>query len=211
MKDIALAIHYAVEHGADVIVLSSQNTLYPPRQKEWVVEALQYAESKGVLVIVPTWELSLDLSKETIYPNRWMAGDKELTNLMIVSSSDKNGNPSMNSNYGAKEVDLYAPGIDIYSTYTGDTYQTGTGIGMAAATTAGVAALIKAYYPQLNGSQIRQLLLDNVTSRADTEVEKSMRVDGQITQDLFLFGDLCLSGGILNAYKAIVAADKLQN
>lgn len=211
LKDVALAVRYAVDHGADVIVLSSQNTLYPPKQKAWVVEALRYAEEKGVLVIVPTWELALDLSKEVIYPNRWMDGEKELTNLMIISSSDKQGNPSMNSNYGAKEVDLYAPGIDIYSTYTGDTYQTGTGIGMAAATTAGVAALIKAYYPELTGSQIRQLLLDNVTSRADAEVEKGMRVDGQVTQDLFLFGDLCLSGGILNAYQAIVAADKMQN
>ena len=209
LKDIALAIRYAVDHQADIIMLPVQNTLYPEDQKKWISEALEYAESKGVVCVTPAWEGAQDLAVETYYPNRWMTGKKELTNLMVVCSSDKNGNPSMNSNYGAKEVDLYAPGMEIYSTYTGDTYQSGTGLGLAAATTVGVAALIKAYYPHLTGTQIRNILLETVTSRKDAEVEKGIVVDGKPTQDLFLFGDLCLSGGIINAYQAVVAADKL--
>ncbi len=208
LKDIALAIRYAVDHQADIIMLPVQNTLYPEDQKKWISEALEYAESKGVFCVTPAWEGAQDLAVETYYPNRWMTGKKELTNLMVVCSSDKNGNPSMNSNYGAKEVDLYAPGMEIYSTYTGDTYQSGTGLGLAAATTVGVAALIKAYYPHLTGTQIRNILLETVTSRKDAEVEKGIVVDGKPTQD-FLFGDLCLSGGIINAYQAVVAADKL--
>lgn len=209
LKDIALAIRYAVDHQADIIMLPVQNTLYPEDQKKWISEALEYAESKGVFCVTPAWEGARDLAVETYYPNRWMTGKKELTNLMVVCSSDKNGNPSMNSNYGAKEVDLYAPGMEIYSTYTGDTYQSGTGLGLAAATTVGVAALIKAYYPHLTGTQIRNILLETVTSRKDAEVEKGIVVDGKPTQDLFLFGDLCLSGGIINAYQAVVAADKI--
>ena len=209
LKDIALAIRYAVDHQADIIMLPVQNTLYPEDQKKWISEALEYAESKGVFCVTPAWEGAQDLAVETYYPNRWMTGKKELTNLMVVCSSDKNGKPSMNSNYGAKEVDLYAPGMEIYSTYTGDTYQSGTGLGLAAATTVGVAALIKAYYPHLTGTQIRNILLETVTSRKDAEVEKGIVVDGKPTQDLFLFGDLCLSGGIINAYQAVVAADKL--
>ena len=128
---------------------------------------------------------------------------------MVVASSDKYGNPSMNSNYGAKELDLYAPGVSVYAAYTGDTYQTGTGMGLASASVAGVAALIKAYYPNLTGSQIRDILLASVTSRKGVEVEKGIEVGGKKTQDLFLFDDLCLSGGILNAYQAVVAASKL--
>ena len=209
LKDIALAIRYAVDHQADIIMLPVQNTLYPEDQKKWISEALEYAESKGVFCITPAWEGAQDLAVETYYPNRWMTGKKELTNLMVVCSSDKNGNPSMNSNYGAKEVDLYAPGMEIYSTYTGDTYQSGTGLGLAAATTVGVAAVIKAYYPHLTGTQIRNIILETVTSRKDAEVEKGIVVDGKPTQDLFLFGDLCLSGGIINAYQAVVAADKI--
>ena len=209
LKDIALAIRYAVDHDADIIMLPVQNTLYPENQKKWISEALKYAESKGVFVVTPAWEAAQDLSVVTYYPNRWMTGERELTNLMVVSSSDKNGNPSMNSNYGAKEIDLYAPGMDIYSTYTGDTYQNGTGLGLAAATTVGVAALIKAYYPHLTGTQIRNILLETVTSRKDAEGEKGIVVDVKQTQDLFLFGDLCLSGGIINAYQAVVAADNI--
>lgn len=192
-----------------MIVLPQQNTLYPEMQKKWMEEAIRYAEDKAVLVIVPAWELSLDLSKQLFFPNRWMTDGKELTNLMVVASSDKYGNPSMNSNYGAKELDLYAPGVSVYAAYTGDTYQTGTGMGLASASVAGVAALIKAYYPNLTGSQIRDILLASVTSRKGVEVEKGIEVGGKKTQDLFLFDDLCLSGGILNAYQAVVAASKL--
>ena len=209
LKDIALAIRYAVDHNADVIMLPVQNTLYPEEQKKWVSDALEYAESKGVFVVSQVWDAAQDLAEETYFPNRWMTGKKELTNLMIVASSDKAGNPSMDSNYGAKEVDLFAPGRDIYSTYTGDTYQTGNAIGFAAATTVGVAALMKAYYPELTGTQIRNIWLESVTSRKDAEVEKAIVVNGQRTQDLFLFGDLCFSGGIINAYQAVVAADKV--
>ena len=211
LKDVVLAIRYAVDHHADVILLPQQVSLYPAQQREWVADALKYAESKGVLVVVPTREFSVDMAKMKFYPNRWICGDNELKNLMVVASSDKNGNPSMGSNYGAKEVDLFAPGVNIYSSYMGDAYQMGTGAGLAAATTVGVAALIKAYYPELSGVQIRDLLLKHVTDRAEIEVEKGIRVEDRLTQDLFLFGDLCLSKGILNAYNAVVAADKMAN
>lgn len=188
-----------------MITLPQQNTLYPEAQKAWMIEALRYAESKGVLVIVPVWELAYDLSKQIFFPHRWMDGSKELTNLMVIASSDKDGNPSMNANYGARELDLFAPGMNIYASYMGDTYKTGTGAGLASATVAGVAALVKAYYPNLTGAQIRNILLETVTSRKGTEVEKGIVVDGKRAQDLFLFDDLCLSGGILNAYRAVVA------
>ena len=209
LKDMALAIRYAVDHKADIVILPQQNTLYPPYQKTWISDAIAYAEAKGVLVIVPVWELSQDLSQITFYPNRHMQEGRELTNLMVVASADKNGNPAMAANYGAHEVDLFAPGMEIYSSYPGDTYKAGTGTGLSAATVAGVAALIKAYYPELTGTQIRQLLIDQVTSRKGVEVEKGCRVDGKNSQDLFVFEQLCVSAGIVNAYRAVVAAAEL--
>ena len=127
LKDMALAIRYAVNHGADVIVLPEQNSIYPKEQKQWVSEALKEAEKKGALVIVPVWDLSMDMDKEEFFPNRKMNKEGELTNFMVVASSDKNGNPVLNTNYGATALDIYAPGTDIYSSYMGDTYQKGTG------------------------------------------------------------------------------------
>ena len=209
LKDMALAIRYAVNHGADVIVLPEQNSIYPEEQKQWVSEALKEAEKKGALVIVPVWDLSMDMDKDEFFPNRKMNKEGELTNFMVVASSDKNGNPVLNTNYGATALDIYAPGTDIYSSYMGDTYQKGTGEGMASATVAGVAALVKSYFPKLTGSQIRDILLKSVTSRKGVEVEKGIRVNDSPSQDLFLFDDLCISGGIVNAYQAILEAEKV--
>ena len=209
LKDMALAIRYAVNHGADVIVLPEQNSIYPEEQKQWVSEALKEAEKKGALVIVPVWDLSVDMDRDEFFPNRKMNKEGELTNFMVVASSDKNGNPVLNTNYGATTLDIYAPGTDIYSSYMGDTYQKGSGEGMASATLAGVAALVKSYFPKLTGSQIRDILLKSATSRKGVEVEKGIRVDDRPSQDLFLFDDLCISGGIVNAYQAILEAEKV--
>ena len=209
LKDIALAIRYAVDHQADIILLEEQNSVYPKEQKKWIVEAIRYAESKGVLVVIPTLDLSFDLSKVILYPNRLMDREKELTNLMVVGASDKSGNPTVGSNYGVEGIDLFAPGVSIFSTYLGDTYQSGSSPILAASTVVGIAALIKTYYPQLTGSQIRNILLKTVTSRKGVEVQKNyLDTRKQIAEDLFLFDQLCLSGGIVNAYQAIVEADK---
>ena len=209
LKDITLAIRYAINHGASVIVLPEQNTIYNETQKQWLIDALKEAEKKGALVIVPTWNLSVDLDEYEFLPNRKMNTDGELTNFMTVAPSDKNGNPVMQANYGAKMLDLYAPGVDVYSTYMGDTYKKGSGESMASSVVAGVAALLKTYFPKLTGTQIRDILLKSVTSRKGVEVEKGIRINERSSQDLFLFDDLCISGGIVNAYQAVLEAEKI--
>lgn len=208
LKDIAVAIRYAVNHGADIIVLSQQNSLYPEAQRVWVADALHEAEKRGVLVIVPVWELSRDIDKEIFYPNREMGGSV-LTNLVTVAASDRKGLPVMAANYGSHALDIFAPGVDIRSTCTGDSCLTASGGGLAAATVAGVAALLKTYFPKLTGTQLRDILLQSVTSRRGVEVEKGIRINGRATQDWFYFEDLCASAGIVNACQAVLAAEEI--
>jgi thioredoxin len=203
LKDVALAIRYAVDKQASVIVLPLQNSLYPPEQARWISDALRHAERKGVLVIAPAWELSRDLASATFYPNRWMAGGDELTNLMIVSASDKEGKPAWDSNHGAKEVDLYAPGVDLLSTAVDKEYAIASGASLAAATVAGTAALLKSYYPGLDGPRLRELLIATATKREGVEFEKGVEIAGHPSRDLFLLEQLTLSGGILNALAAV--------
>ncbi|WP_316834244.1 S8 family serine peptidase [Pedobacter nutrimenti] len=203
-KDIALAIRFAVDHKADVILLGSSNTICPAYEAKWVNDALLYAEQKGTLVVSSVWDLSSDLSKRSFYPNQYING-KELNNFIQVAASDSLGMPLKSTNFGAKELNLFAPGVNVSTTYMGTTYRQASGSGIAAASVAGTAALIKAYYPQLTGAQLRKLILENVTDRKDVEVEK--QVGTKI--DMYLFKQLCSTGGILNAYKAVVAADKL--
>ncbi|MBB6502516.1 S8 family serine peptidase [Pedobacter cryoconitis] len=203
-KDIALAIRYAVEHKADVIMLGPSNTVYPAYEAKWVNDALLYAEQKGILVVSSVWDLSRDLSKQSFYPNQYING-KELNNFIQVAASDSLGMPLKSANFGAKEVNLFAPGVNVSTTYMGSTYRQGVSSLFAGACVAGTAALIKAYYPQLNAVQIRALILNNVTDRKDVEVEKQV---GMKT-DQYLFKQLCSTGGILNTYKSVLAADKL--
>lgn len=202
-KDIALAVRYAVDNKADVIMLGASNTIYPDYEAKWVNDALLYAEQKGVLVVGSVWDLSADMSKKSFYPNQFVNG-KELNNFIQVAASDSLGMPLKSANFGAKELNLFAPGVNISTTYMGGTYRKGTSSLFAGACVAGTAALIKAYYPQLTAVQLKKLILTSVTDRKDLEVEKLV---GTKT-DMYLFKQLCTSGGILNTYKAVVAADK---
>lgn len=209
VKDMVLAIRYALEKGADIIVLPFQSRYYSPQDKEMMYSALVQAEKQGVLVIVSVWERSADVDKFPYFPNRFM-GEKELKNIMVVGISDKEGKPTATSDFGAKGVDLFAPGVNIYSTDVGDTYVYATSPQLSAGVVAGVAALVKGYYPKLTGEQIRNLLNDNVTSRKGVEVSKRFRRAGGTSEDMFMYDELCISGGIVNAYNAVVAADKIR-
>ena len=210
-KDLALAIRYAVDQKADLILLGLPNSIYPPTEAKWVNDALIYASTKNVLIVSPVLDLAKDVDAQNYYPNRNIAKDKELANFIMVAASDSSGMPLKEGNYGKKELDLYAPGVNVNSTYMGSTYRNGTGSMLAAANVAGVAALIKSYYPELSAAELKKLIVGNVTLRDNIEVEKETFVKDRKVSDLFLFNELCVSGGILNAHKAIIAADKLSN
>jgi thermitase len=208
-KDLALAIRYAADQNSDVILLSTPNEVYPAYEAKWVNDALLYAEQKGALVIAPVVDAAQNLSTVSYYPNKHISLQKELNNMITVAASDSIGNPSMNANYGKKELDLFAPGLNVSTAYLGDTYRKGSGSIISAATVAGVAALVKSYYPEIKAPQLRSLILNNVTRREGVEIEKRVIVNGSAVTDLYLFDELCASGGIVNGYKAIVAADEL--
>lgn len=203
LKDVALAIRYAVDHGAKVMLLPSQNTLFPPVERKWIADALYYAEQHDVLAIVPVTESAQDLQKTTYYPNRKMIAGHELTNLMIVAPSDKLGKPSLKANYGKTELDIHAPGKEIYSAGVGNTYGLSTGTGMAAATLAGAAALVRSYFPKLTAAEVRELLNNTVTPMQDMEIEKTIVVNDRKVNDLFTYSDISISGGIVNVANAV--------
>jgi subtilisin family serine protease/predicted aspartyl protease len=214
MKDMANAIRHAVDKGADIIQLGKTNAIYPRPWSQWVDEALRYAEEKGVLVVIPMMDLSYNLDDKPFYPTRHVAGG-ELSNIITVAASDASGNPYPTVNFSNKELDLFAPGVDITSISSEDLYAFESGSEMAAAVVSGVAALIKAYYPEITSAEMRKLLMDNVTPRDGVEVEKSFVMQyngmGRRVKDAFMFTDLCVSGGILNAEKALGSLQGMEN
>lgn len=113
------------------------------------------------------------------------------------------------SNYGKINVDIFAPGVDIYSTVPKNEYEPLSGTSMAAPSTSGVAALIRAYYPNLTAKEVKYILM-NSGVKVDFEVLKpgSQKEENPLGE-LVPFADLSFSGRIVNAYNALQLADYL--
>lgn len=201
-KDIALAIRYAADNGAQVINMSFGKSFSP--EKKWVDDAVKYAESKGVLLVHAAGNDAKNLDSSYNFPTPvFQADGKRATNWITVGAS---GDPKAGgltasfSNYGKKEVDVFAPGVKIYSTVPGgNTYQNLQGTSMASPVVAGLAALILEYYPRLSPAQVKMVI--EKSSRKTTD-----KVRNPETGDMVNFTDLSRSGGIINAYEAVKLA-----
>lgn len=209
-KDIALAIKYAVDNGAKVINMSFGKSYSP--EKKWVDEAVRYAESKDVLLVHAAGNESENVDETDNYPNPDLIEfHSTAPNFITVgASSDTHiGNGSLIasfSNYGAKDVDVFAPGTKIYSTLPGgNNYGFLQGTSMASPVVAGVAALIRSYYPNLSAEQVKYAIEKSAMPAPDSV---KVRLPGSNT--LCSMNTLCKSGGFLNAYAAIKLASTLK-
>jgi len=206
-KDVALAIRYAVDNGAKVINMSFGKSYSP--NPEWVYEAFKYAASKDVLLVHAAGNDGKNIDKSDNFPTDAPDKVKEITDNVITVGAmtrhyDENLVASF-SNYGKLNVDIFAPGLEIYSTIPKNEYQSIQGTSMAAPEVAGVAALVRSYYPQLSANQVKHILMNSGTKVGfDVILPKS---DGKKVP----FSDLSVSGRVLNAYNALKMADEIVN
>lgn len=203
-KDIALGIRYAVDNGAKVINGSFGKYFSP--HKEWVQDALKYAASKDVLVIFAAGNDSKDLDVENKYPSDSYDGAPEISdNVLIIGALNVEYGSNMVapfSNYGKKNVDIFAPGMKIYATTPNQTYEYLQGTSMASPNVAGVAALIRSYYPKLTAAQVKQVIMESGLSlKNDVKVGEDQHKEN--------FANASKTGKIVNAYNAIILAEKM--
>ena len=204
-KDIALGIRYAVDNGAKVINGSFGKAFSP--HKQWVYDAIKYAESKDVLIVHAAGNDAKDIDKEDNYPND--SDDKKTEfadNMITVGALNYEYGTNVVadfSNYGKLNVDVFAPGVKIYASTPNNTYQFLQGTSMASPNVAGVAALIRSYYPTLTAKQVKHILMDSGTA-----ITTSVAVGGDPEKSR-LFSELSQSGRMVNAYNAMVMAEKL--
>lgn len=204
-KDIALAIRYAVDNGARVINMSFGKSFSP--QKQWVDDAVKYAESKGVLLVHAAGNDAKNLDTGYNFPTPvFLGGEGKATNWLTIGASGdpKNGGLVASfSNYGKKEVDVFAPGVNIYSSIPGgNTYGNASGTSMASPVTAGVAAFLLEYYPTLTPQQIKTIL-------EKSSVKPTIKVTNPATGEEVELTDLSRTGGLVNAYEAAKLADQM--
>ena len=204
-KDIALAIRYAVDNGAKVIN-TSFGKYYSPHP-EWVWDAIKYASSKDVLIVNAAGNEGLNLDTVQVYPNDQEGTGPEMgdTFITIGATNFKYGSELVAnfSNYGKSSVDVFAPGVKIWSTTPLNTYEYLQGTSMAAPAVAGVAAVIRSLYPNLKASQVKQILMDSGVP------SKTPVVLGGDTSNQDNFANISKSGKMVNLYNALIMADKM--
>ena len=205
-KDVALALRYAIDNGAKVINTSFGKEFSP--HKQWVYDALKYAAEKDVLIVNAAGNDAKNIDVQPTFPDDNIDG-KEFTDTMITIGAlnyEYNENLVASfSNYGKNNVDLFSPGVQIYATVPENKYKFLDGTSMAAPEVAGVAALIRAYFPNLKAREVKQILMESGLTPTISEVIVGGPDEEQEAKRM-LFSDLCKSGKMVNAYNAIILA-----
>ena len=204
-KDIANAIRYAVDNGAQIISMSFGKDFSP--NKQWVDDAFRYAESKNVLLVKASGNDGENIDVKESYPSTtYLNGKDRAGNVITVGASGdpKNGGlMAYFSNYGQREVDVFAPGVKIYSTMPGNNYGNQGGTSMACPLVAGIAALTLEYFPTLTAKQLKYI----IEKSAQLPPYKVIKPG---TDEMVNLSDICKSGGIVNAYEAVKLAATLK-
>ncbi|MBK8383301.1 MAG: S8 family serine peptidase [Ignavibacteria bacterium] len=219
-KDIGNAIRYAVDNGADIINMSAGK--YFSRFPEFVVDAIKYAEEKGVLFVISGGNEGVDISQIVTYPKKFTeenGSKKYFTNMIVVGASSwmkqwniekdpENLNSKYDlaapfSNYSDEVIDIFAPGADINSTVPGAGYKKLSGTSMAAPVVSGVAAILKSYFPQLSAAQLKDVIVSSARQYEGLKV-KLRRNPVKV-----LFSDLSKSGGVIDLINAFKRAGEV--
>jgi subtilisin family serine protease len=227
-KDIVLAIHYAVDNGAMVINMSFGKG-YSPHAKE-VYDAFAYADSKGVLLVHAAGNDASNIDNGGNFPtSKYEWQTKRLDHILEIGSSTKMSKikkekgvkygakkmalPSSFSNYGKSNVDVFAPGSEIYNSVPQSEYQVLQGTSMASPMVAGVAAMLKSYFPARSMKEIKEVILASATSYEGSMQQMPGTRDDDTTkekEDQIDFATLSITGSVVNVKSAVKMLLKME-
>lgn len=201
--DIASAIRYAVDNGATIINMSFGKAFSP--EEKLVQKAVRYAARKEVLLVQAAGNDNLDIDTAYNYPTAKYKGRKASNYITVGASSDPKFSESKFliapfSNYGKEIVDVFAPGVSIYSAVPDGAYASLSGTSMAAPVVSGLAALLKAVYPELKATELKKLIEDSALKHSEST--PMPRKEGNIS-----LKDVSRTGGIINVYEALKMAE----
>jgi len=181
---IIACIDFARTNGADVIVAAFDSTGYSLS----LSNAIHAAREAGILFVTSVGNNSQNIDPAPRYPACY-----DIDNVVSVAYTDRNDNLGALSNYGATNVDLAAPGEQIYTTWSPtDTFYTSiySGTSLAAPYVAGAFALMKAKFP----AETHQQLISRIWAGVDL---------------LPSLAGKCATGGRLNLRKSLSPAVQL--
>ena len=201
-KDVALSIRYAVDNGAKIINFSFGKKYSP--HSNWVIDAMKYASENDVLIVNAAGNDSsnIDLTENESYPTDNKEGKEFLNNLITVGASSYNldlNQVAYFSNYGRKNVDLFAPGYQVYSSVLDGEFDFLNGTSMAAPNVTGVAVVLRSFYPKLSASSIKHILMAS-------GVEMNDKLKSPNSEDVLVPSSFSKSGKTVNLYNALLYA-----
>jgi len=208
-KDVANAIRYAVDNGASIINMSFGKGY--SWNKKIVDAAVKYACKKDVLLVHAAGNSGENTDEADNFPTddyekKPLFGKKNASNWIEVGAlSWKDGEDAAAtfSNYGQSHVDVFAPGVAIYSTIPDNEYKNAQGTSMASPVIAGVAAVLRSYYPALTAEQVKDIIM-----KSSVKNKKKVKQPG--SGDLVPFSTLSVSGGTANVLNAVKMAQKVK-
>ena len=124
-----------------------------------------------------------DNDKVAVYPSQFT---KDLDNVISVANTTSSDELNGKSHYGAKSVDIAAPGTDIYSTIPTNSYKVMSGTSMSTPMVTSTVAVMRAINPNISAKEIKETLCSSS--------DKLSALTGKV-----------ISGGRLNAYNAVKA------
>ncbi|WP_282079669.1 S8 family peptidase [Aquimarina algiphila] len=204
-KDIALAIRYAVDNGAKVINMSFGKFFSP--QKHLVTKAIEYASKNDVLIVHAVGNDSENIDQYNFYPLDYVNNteiSKTFINVAALNYKLNRKLPAYYSNYGKTNVDVFAPGHDLYTTSVNNTYILERGTSVAAPVVSGVAAIIRSQYPELKAAQVKKILMDSGNSYT-----MQVTIPGKKKSPKVPFSELSKSGKVVNVYNALLMAEQI--
>jgi subtilisin family serine protease len=206
-KDVALAIRYAVDHGATVINMSFGKPVSP--DKKWVDDAIKYAQQKDVVLVHGSGNDGKDIDVDFFYPNAYYLDGSRMPHFINVGASGDYSNGGLAgdfTNYGKKMVDVFAPGVDVRCSIANNGTQEASGTSLSSPVVAGIAALLRSYFPKLTAPQVVDII-----KTSGTVIAEDVSLPGNNSKKI-AFSKLCETGKIVNAYNAVkLALEKYGN
>ena len=145
------AISYATSAGAHIM----SNSWGGGGFSQALYDVIEEAQNEGILFVAAAGNSRNDNDRWASYPASY-----DLENIISVGASDGKGNKARVSNYGKTTVDVFAPGVDIHSTYKNGTYKKLSGTSMATPIVSGILGLMMSQNESLNVTELKQKIMD---------------------------------------------------
>lgn len=148
LSGIIEALNYAGNNGITITNNSYGNEVYSQLFKEAI-------QNYSGLFVTAAGNSGTNNDERPIYPANY-----DCPNIIAVASTTSSDTLAPTSNYGAKNVDIAAPGVQIHSTNRNGGYSTSGGTSMACPLVVGVAALIKGLNPECTTDRIKSYICE---------------------------------------------------